>query len=355
MPTASSRWPKRRVAIFAYPQANSLDVVGPLQVFASASRYMHQNMPADDRSPRIAYEPEILGPEAGPLRMSAGFDLLAARGIDEVTGGLDTLLVAGGDGHAEMVRDERVLDWLRLMAPRVRRIGSVCTGAFVLAAAGLLDGCRATTHWRSCADLADAYPAVSVEPDALHIRDGAVYTSAGVTAGMDLALSLLEEDCGRRMALATARDIVAFLKRPGGQSQFSSHLAAQASEETPLGDLQDWILDNLDRDLSVDALAERAVMSPRTFARAFARECGTTPAKFVERARLDAARRALEDSADPLTVIAGRCGFGHAETMRRVFQRHFNVSPQDYRRLFRAPPVAPLRTNEGARDHVATP
>ena len=355
MPTDPSRWPRKRIAVLAYPEANSLDVIGPLQVFASATRYMKLHMAAGDRSPRIVYETEIIGPEAGPLRMSAGFDLVAARGIDDVASGLDTLLVAGGDGHTDAMRDERVLGWLRRMAPEVRRFGSICTGAFVSAAAGLLDGRRATTHWRYCADLADAFPAITVEPDALHVDDGHIYSSAGVTAGMDLALSLVEEDCGRRTALATAREIVAFLKRPGGQSQFSAHLEAQTSQETPMRAVQDWILDNLGRDLSVDALAERAVMSPRTFARVFVRECGTTPAKFVERARVDAARRALEDTTDPLTVIAEGYGFGHTETMRRVFQRHFNIAPQDYRRLFRAAPTAHARPNTGDPGHVATP
>jgi len=334
MPRPSVRWPTKRIAVLAYPDANSLDVVGPLQVFASANRYMRRYMAADDPGPRISYVTEILGPTAGPVRMSAGFDLVAARGIGEVSGGLDTLLVAGGDGEADMVRDPRVIDWLDRMAPRVRRIGSICTGAFILAAAGLLDGRRATTHWRQCGRLAAEYPAVAVEPDALHVRDGSVYTSAGVTAGMDLALALLEEDCGRRTALATAREIVAFLKRPGGQSQFSAHLEAQTSERVPLVDLRHWILDNLTEDLSVEALVDRAAMSPRNFARVFARETGTTPAKFVERARVDAARRALEESAEPLAVIAERCGFGHMETMRRVFQRRLKVAPQDYRRRF---------------------
>jgi transcriptional regulator GlxA family with amidase domain len=221
----------------------------------------------------------------------------------------------------------------------VRRLGSVCTGAFILAAAGLLDGRRATTHWRYCAELAATYPAIIVEPDALHIRDGAVTTSAGVTAGMDLALALLEEDCGRRLALATAREIVAFLKRPGGQSQFSTHLEAQAAD-LPVRGLQEWILSSLAQDLSVEALAARTAMSPRHFARVFARETGTTPAKFVERARIEAARRVLESSALSLDVVAERCGFGHQETMRRVFQRHLKVAPQAYRRRFRAPAPA---------------
>jgi len=336
----SKPWPTRRIAVLAYPEANSLDVVGPLQVFAAASRYMRLYMPADDPAPRIDYVTEILGPQAGPVRMSAGFELVAARSVAQVSGGIDTLLVAGGDGSTEAMGNQKILAWLRRMAPRVRRIGSVCSGAFVVAAAGLLDGRRATTHWRQCDRLAADFPTISVEPDALHVRDGDVYSSAGVTAGMDLALALLEEDCGRRVALATARENVAFLKRPGGQSQFSVHLQAQAAEPLPLRALQDWVLNHLDGDLSVEALAERAAMSPRNFARIFVKETGTTPAKFVERARVDAARRALEDSAELQAVIAARYGFGHPETMRRVFQRHLGVGPRDYRRRFQASSAA---------------
>ncbi len=336
MAPPSRSWPELRIAMFAYPDANSLDVVGPLQVFASASRYMRNFIGEDEPGTCVSYVTEIIGPEAGPIRMSPGFEVVASRALRDVApDDLDTLLVAGGDGNSAIAEDGEILEQLRDIAPRIRRIGSICTGAFILAAAGLLDKRRATTHWRACADLARGHPSVEVEPDALHVRDGDVYTSAGVTAGMDLALALVEQDCGRHLALATAREIVAFLKRPGGQSQFSAHLEAQAGEETPIRAVQDWILDNLTAELSVEAMAERAAMSPRNFARVFTRETGSTPAKFVERARVDAARRALEESTDPLPVIAAKCGFGHPETLRRVFQRHLNVPPQDYRNRFR--------------------
>lgn len=335
MTMSRENWPRKRIAMLAFPDANSLDVIGPLQVFAGASRYMQLYSAEQVPGTRMIYEVEILGLRAGPITTSAGFDIHAARGIDEVSEGIDTLLIAGGYGHTQMMRNAELLVWLTAMASRVRRLGSICTGAFILAAAGQLAGRRATTHWRYCTELARDFPEVSVEPDLLHVRDGAVYTSAGVTAGMDLALALLEEDCGRQVALATAREMVVFLKRPGGQSQFSQHLEAQSAEPLPLRRLQAWIVEHLDQDLSVEALAERAAMSPRNFARVFVKETGQTPAKFVERARVEAARRALEDSAASLPQIAERCGFGHHETMRRVFQRHLKVAPYDYRRRFK--------------------
>ena len=340
MPASHEAAQVRRIAVFAYPDVNSLDVVGPLQAFASADRYMRRFLPAGAPHPGIRYLTEIVGREAGAITTSAGFAVVASHGIDGLPADIDTLLIAGGDGNEAVCGDAITIDWLKEAAPHVRRVGSICTGAFILAAAGLLDQRRATTHWRACADLAQQHPAVSVEPDALHVRDGHVYTSAGVTAGMDLALALVEEDCGRKIALATAREMVAFLKRPGGQSQFSSHLEAQSVTSPALSDVQSWIVDNLTADLSVDALAREANMSARTFARAFVRETGTTPAKFVERARVDAARRALEETTEPVATLAHRLGFGHAETMRRVFLRHLNVGPQDYRRRFQSTPAA---------------
>jgi transcriptional regulator GlxA family with amidase domain len=213
-------------------------------------------------------------------------------------------------------------------------VSSVCTGAFVLAKAGLLDGRRATTHWASCDRLAARYPAVTVEPDPIFVRDGNVYTSAGVTAGMDLALALVEEDLGRKTALEVARRLVLFVKRPGGQSQFSAQLAAQTADREPLRELQDWIGGNLDADLSVPALARRAHMSERNFARAFRRELGLTPAAYVEIARVESARMALESAATPVEVVARQAGFGTVETMRRAFHRRLGVGPADYRARF---------------------
>ena len=250
MTDASSHIPPRRMAVLAYPDVQILDVVGPLQVFCHAG-----------------YPVEIIGVEAGPVRTSSGMQLVAERGIAEVGDGIDTLLVAGGNGFPGPAADAAVLEWLRAMQPRVRRLGSICSGAFILAAAGLLDGRRAVTHWARCEEFRAAYPQVKLEPDALHIRDGSIYTSAGVTAGMDLALAMVEEDQGHRVALDVARQLVLFLKRPGGQSQFSTHLTAEADGTSPIRAVQDWARSNLGADLRVETLAERAGMSLRNFAR----------------------------------------------------------------------------------------
>jgi transcriptional regulator GlxA family with amidase domain len=323
---------QRRVAVVGFPDAQMLDIVGPLEVFARSGRWLRDHgRRADD-----AYAVEILAAAAGPFAASSGLQLVAARAFAEVRGGIDTLLVAGGVGVAQAVRDRALLRWLERMAPRVRRLGSVCTGTFVLAEAGLLDGRRVTTHWRACTRLARLYPALQVDPDPIFVRDGDVWTSAGVTAGMDLALALVEDDHGRDVALAVARELVLFLRRPGGQSQFSAQLAVQSADREPLRELQAWIPEHLDADLSVPALARRAAMSPRNFARVFTREVGRTPARFVEALRVEAARRRLEECGDGVDAIASQCGFGTAESMRRAFLRTLRVPPSDYRDRFRA-------------------
>jgi transcriptional regulator GlxA family with amidase domain len=309
----------RTVLIAVFPRVQTLDVFGPAEVFNTASQ-----LRGDD-----AYEVRTVASEPGLMRTSSV--PLHAGPLED--GPLDTLLVPGGRGVREA--DERLVAWIREAAGRARRVTSVCTGAFLLARAGLLDGRRVTTHWAYCAALARSHPEVAVEADPIYVRDGNVTTSAGVTAGMDLALALVEEDHGRELALEVARWLVLFLKRPGGQAQFSAQLAAQLAEREPLRDLQAWLPDHLDEDLSVPALARRACMSERNFARAFRDETGMTPAAYVEVARVERARIALETGDLPVETIAGQTGFGTVETMRRAFRRRVGVSPADYRSRFR--------------------
>jgi len=313
----------RRVVIVAFPGAQTLDVTGPAEVFRGASLI---------RPP--GYEVTVAAAEAGPLSTST-VSFMPDATLQELAGPIDTLLVAGGTGTRRAEEDETLIGWIAEAATRSRRVASVCTGAFLLARAGLLDGRRATTHWASCADLAERYPAVEVEPDPIFIRDGNVATSAGVTAGMDLALALVAEDLGRDVALESARWLVVFLQRPGGQAQFSAQLAAQAADRAPLRELQAWIPDHLDEDLSVPALARRTGMSDRNFARAFRRETGVTPGAYVEAARVERARIALETGDLPVETVAEQSGFGTVETMRRAFRRRVGVSPANYRTRFR--------------------
>jgi transcriptional regulator GlxA family with amidase domain len=323
----------RTVAVLAYPGVQILDVTGPLEVFARAGEVaVERGMAA--ASP---YRIQVLAPDAGPLRSASGVGLLADRAYRTVTSGIDTLLVAGGrGGTAAMTRDAAVLAWLRHMAPSVRRLGSVCSGTFILAAAGLLDGRRVTTHWAACELFAKTFPQVRLDPDPIYVRDGNLWSSAGVTAGMDLALALVEEDLGREVALETARGLVLFLRRPGGQSQFSAQLAVQAADREPIRELVAWIVDHPSEDLAVERLARRVAMSPRHFARVFTREIGMTPARYVEKVRVEAARRRLEESTHGVDRIADACGFGTAETMRRAFIRTVRVPPSAYRGRFRS-------------------
>jgi len=313
----------RRVVIVAFPGVQTLDVTGPAEVLRAATLFHPPG-----------YHVTIAAPEAVPLRTSTVSFLPDVR-LDQVKGEIDTLLVAGGAGTLRAEEHPWLVDWIADAASRSRRVASVCTGALLLAKAGLLDGRRATTHWASCAELARRYPQVSVEPDRIFVRDGNVATSAGVTAGMDLALALVEEDLGRDVAMEAARWLVVFLQRPGGQAQFSAQLAAQAADRTPLRELQAWIPDHLDEDLSVPALARRACMSDRNFARAFRRETGMTPGAYVEAARVERARIALESGDLPVEIVARQAGFGTVETMRRAFRRRVGVSPADYRTRFR--------------------
>jgi transcriptional regulator GlxA family with amidase domain len=315
--------------MLAFPQAQVLDVTGPLEVFAMATQAAAR--------PEHGYRIELVAARRGPLEMSSGLRLVADAAFADVRGPIDTLLVAGGEGVRQAIRDRRLLAFVERTAARARRVASVCTGSFLLAEAGLLAGRRATTHWGSCDRMARRYPDVRVEPDRIFVRDGSVYTSAGVTAGIDLSLALVEEDLGRDLALGVARRLVVFLKRPGGQSQFSAQLSAQIAERPALRDLQLYIQEHPDAGHTVESLAQRVGMSPRHFARVFTRELRVTPARYVERVRVEAARRRLEEGDGGVEQVAAGCGFGSSETMRRAFLRSLRVSPSEYRQRFRHP------------------
>ena len=316
----------RAVVIVAYPGVQSLDVTGPLEVFAVADRYR----PGSYRTSVVASGATEV------VRTSSGLGLVADRPVTAVRGPIDTLVVAGGHGTAGALADAELVAWIGDAANRSRRVTSVCSGAFLLAAAGLLDGRRATTHWSACALLARLHPQGEVEGDRIYVRDGQVWTSAGVTAGMDLALALVEDDHGGPLALEVARQLVLFTQRSGGQSQFSAQLAVPRAERRPLREALAYVADHLDADLSVPALARHAAMSPRTFARAFRAEVGTTPAAYVQAVRVEAARRLLETTTDSTAEVARTCGFGTVETMHRAFQRTVRTTPGQYRRHFAA-------------------
>jgi len=321
----------RQIAILVYPGVQSLDFAGPLEVFAGAQRLIEQT----GRGER-GYEVRLLSVDGKPLQTSSGLTVTPHASLANAPEAIDTLIVAGGYGRKRATADREVLEWIAARSATVRRTASVCTGAFLLAAAGVLNGRRATTHWASAAELAASYPQVDVDPEPIFTRDGPIWTSAGVTAGMDLALALVEEDLDRDAALTIARHLVLFLRRPGNQSQFSATLAAQEPQREPLREVQRRVVEDVAGEHSIEAMAAHACMSPRHFARAFRAETGVTPARYVERVRLEAARRRLEDTAEPIASIATACGFGTAETMRRVFLRALEVGPAEYRRRFQS-------------------
>src|SRR5919198_577121 len=314
-----------RVVIVAVPGLQTLDVSGPAEAFSIAPRFYGAR-----------YDVRVASPDGAPVRGTSGLTLVPDAAIGALRGEIDTLVVAGGEGVLAAAEDRDLVAWLRAASRRARRTASVCTGAHLLAEAGLLDGRRATTHWAYCDRMAERHPQVRVERDPIFVRDGDVATSAGVTAGMDLALALIEEDHGARTALATARSLVLYMRRLGGQSQFSAALAGQPARREPLRDLQAWVIEHLDADLTVPALAARVHMSERNFARAFRAETGLTPAAYVEAARVERARRELETTDLGIEAVATRCGFGTVETMRRAFHRRLGVNPAAYRARFAA-------------------
>jgi transcriptional regulator GlxA family with amidase domain len=328
----------RRVLILGAAPVQLLDLAGPVEVLAQAGR-LH-GMACGLAKPTPLYDvTSHVVPAPGLAQTSAHLTFRPAESEASLLGitALDTLIVIGGEGARERADDRQLQKLLRHLAPRARRLVSVCTGAFILAAAGLVEGRRVTTHWRYCAELARRHPRVIVDPEPIYIRDGALWTSAGVTAGMDLVLALIEEDHGHPLALAVARELVLFLRRPGDQKQFSAALAAQSRGGARLSGLMAWMADNLHRPLNIEALAAQACLSPRQFARVFREETGVTPARFLERLRVEAARRRLESGRGPLAAVVASCGFGTEETMRRAFLRQVGASPGDYRDRFLRP------------------
>jgi transcriptional regulator GlxA family with amidase domain len=321
----------RKVALVGYPGAQSLDIVGPLEVFSMANRYGDPE----------GYEVILASLDGGTIVCNSGLELAGSAALADLPGDLDTILVAGGTEDAlRRAADERLFDWLKQRTLATRRIGSVCSGALVLAAAGVLDGRRATTHWGFCDAMRSFRPAVRLEPDAIFVADPPFYTSAGVTAGIDLCLSLVEADQGPQVALAIARNLVLFMRRPGGQTQYSAGLNVQAAATPRLRQLIADVSADPSGDLSVPELAARAAMSERTFSRVFQKETGVGPAAFVEMARVNRAKALLETSDWPLARVAERAGFGSVEALHRAFNKRVGATPGEYRHRFGHIPLA---------------
>lgn len=333
----------RRIAVLTYPGVEILDIGGPIEVFSFANMELLRRGLITEPT----YIIDVLAEQPGAVPTLSGLQIIATDAYVNVKQDVDTLIVAGGfipSGHFEgkeigdpyVFKNPILMDWLRSMSTQVRRLVSICTGAFALAECGLLNDIKATTHWDFCQRLKQDYPAVIVDPNQIFIQQGHIYTSGGITSGIDLALSLLEEDWGHEIALFVARFMVMFLKRPGGQSQFSNYLTVEAANRHDLRELQNWIMENLAKDLRVEKLAEKMCMSPRNFARLFVSETGMTPAKYVEMARIDAARFYLESCHLSIQTIAEKVGFLDPERMRKTFIRHIGVTPQNYRSRFKS-------------------
>lgn len=321
----------KHIVIIAPPATSLLDVAGPVEVFSKTIDFIKLYLPHITES----YTIHVLSTQASKVvTTSSGLPIVCEGGIKSINYPVDTVLVSGIPNAPDDMVPKEVLNWLKNNINKVRRIGSICAGAFILAEAGILDGKKATTHWRVCDKLARLYPKVKVENDPIFVKDGNIYTSAGISTGMDLALALVEEDYGKDIALSVARQLVLYLKRPGNQSQFSIVLTHQKADYQPIRELQEWIIDHLEEPLSVESLAEKASMSQRNFARVFLRETGITPAKYIEKLRLETARRRLEETQLTLEEISNECGVGNADALRRLFLRHMRTTPSDYRRSF---------------------
>ena len=318
----------RTVLFIGYDGVGLLDLTGPFTVFWSASWFLAQRG-------EPPYGRRVATVQGGPVATADGITILAEPLSSFDDEPIDTLVVPGALDLTGAMKDPALIDWIARNAPRARRICSVCTGTFVLAQAGLLDGKRVVTHWQAAEALRTQFPGLKVEPDAIFVRDDPVWSSAGVSAGIDLALALVQDDCGREVAMSVARQLVVYMKRPGGQTQFSELLQAQVKGSEPFAELHDWLTNHLhDESLSVESLARRACMSARNFARVYKTKTGRTPAKAIELFRLETARKLLEDTNERIETIARRTGFGDEDRMRNTFQRHLNVSPRDYRERF---------------------
>ena len=320
----------KHIVIIVPPMTSILDVAGPLEVFTRTADYISNHIPSIKQS----YVTHVLSVDGASLvTTSSGLPIMCEGGLSSINYPVDTVLIAGRGSYTTDIPDI-LLRWLKKHANKIRRIGSICAGAFILAEAGLLNGRRATTHWQVYDKMAKLYPEVKVEREPIFVKDGNIYTSAGISTGIDLSLALVEEDFGRDVAVMIARLLVLYLKRPGNQSQFSNILMHQTVDYKPIQDIQEWIMTNLDKDLGVEALAERAAMSPRNFARVFLKETGVTPAKYIEKVRLETARRRLEETHLTIDDIASECGVGSADNLRRLFLRHLKTTPSEYRRSF---------------------
>jgi transcriptional regulator GlxA family with amidase domain len=319
----------RRIVFTVYKGVSLLDLAGPLEAFRVADAFS----PARGR--RAPYECTVVSSRGGRVMTADGVELHTTPMRSTANNPIDTLVVPGGFFVDDVTRDRALVQWIAESAPQCKRVCSVCVGSFMLAEAGLLDGRRAATHWMHAPLLASRYSAVTVEPDAIFVRDGRIWSSAGVTSGIDLALALIEQDAGRKVAMDVARMLVVYLKRAGGQSQYSALLAAQAQSDSDMfSELEQWITEHLKSDLRIETLAERVHMSPRNFARLYAKTRGRTPAKAVEAVRIDAARRKLEETTDRIASVAEDCGFSDEEQMRVAFVRVLGVPPREYRKHF---------------------
>jgi transcriptional regulator GlxA family with amidase domain len=333
----------RRIGFLVFPDCQILDVCGPLEAFFFADHWLNSL----GKTEVPGYQPIIIADTLGPVATMSGTEIVATHRYSEINDNLDTLIVAGGTGVEQASKDKALVEWVRATALSARRVASICSGTFVLAAAGLLDHRRVTTHWMFSDLLAATYPSLEVDASQIFVRDGHIYTSGGITAGIDLALALLEEDAGPEIMLAVARTMVVFPRRPGGQSQFCAHSSLlqgvspfrpliRTGDKLEFRDLQAWMLAHPEADLCVPALADRMGMSVRNFSRRFQTEVGETPAHFAERVRAEAARCKLEQTTLPVEKIAKECGFADPERMRRTFQRLYDTSPADYRDRFRS-------------------